>query len=213
MYLKSRLRIVEASAPGNEYELALVAWALTITQSPGAETAFEILAKRKNTNPNGLSFFGPSEEHSVSVRATAMAFLVYLHRGELLTEPMALWLNSHRFSADEFSRILSSEALKTWSDRNPHLPTSLMSFNLKGDNEKERAVHVSRGYAQNIAYPWGVKQLWLEAQGSGRALVVLETVFEALVEQSSSTYLPIKTDFELSNTSSRITVKVCLRWA
>ena len=91
-FLKSRLEVLDKS--GTSLDIALVARALQVAQSDGAEAAFEILAKNRHEN-GSMSYWGHEDEcdESLSVRSTALALMVYVDRGEFLTEAIVKWLN------------------------------------------------------------------------------------------------------------------------
>lgn len=127
-FLAAKLGSLDRS--GTALEIALSARALQVTRSvQGAETAFEILAKRRRETQDGTFYWGdgggggggPSStvvcEESLALRSTALALMVYTERREFMTEPIVGWLNSRRKSGwgSASDTILVSEALAAWA--------------------------------------------------------------------------------------------------
>ena len=93
-FLASRLDDLDKS--GSSLDIALVARALQLSKSEGSEAAFEILAKNRHEE-SSYFFWGHQDEceDALSVRATALALMVYIDRGEFYTEPIGNCLEAH----------------------------------------------------------------------------------------------------------------------
>ena len=96
-FLASRLEILDKS--GSALDIALVARALQLAKSEGSEASFEILAKNRHEEISYF-FWGHQDEcdDALSIRATALALMVYIDRGEFYTEPIGMSILSARES-------------------------------------------------------------------------------------------------------------------
>ena len=81
----------------NSLDVAFAARALHLAGNSGAaEAAFEILAKCR-TEEAEFIFWSDDDDGggggSASIRATALALLMYTDRGEMMADKVARWLN------------------------------------------------------------------------------------------------------------------------
>ena len=115
---------------GQSHDLAIVAYALHVADSPNREEAFQVLSKYRQ-EVGVYMFWGTDQNHqppahgtllqpnsqqccdALAVRATAYGLLTYNRRREFIKKPIVNWLNSRRHSATKWSSTFdSSLALK-----------------------------------------------------------------------------------------------------
>ncbi len=157
---------------------------MQVSNAEGAEAAFEILAKNRHEE-GSLSFWGHEDEcdDSLAVRSTALALMVYIERGEFMTEPIVRWLNGKRTSSSGWGStvdtLLATEALVMWSAKyGQDYSGSGVALEVEAKGGR-RAIVVVGGqslqddFASFISLEDASKSVSVEAKGNGLALVQL----------------------------------------
>lgn len=217
MYLKSKLGNLATSETVTDFELALIARGLQLTRSSGAETAFEILAKRRRENAAQKTVYWGKGDGDVA--ASALALLVYLDRNERLVEPAVEWLNLNRLSRRDspLARVLAYSAISLWEDKHGGLgeqPESL-TFNVKRSGRTQVA-RVTPGFPQRLTLHnvTAGESVWIEGKGRGRGLVLFKTEYEpdegSSEEQGQNG--PLFLDLTVRNSSRKVTIRACQRY-
>ena len=183
-FLANRLEILDRS--GSALDIALVARALQLSKSEGSEAAFEILAKNRHEE-SSYFFWGHQDEceEALSVRATALALMVYIERGEFYTEPIVKWLNNQRLSASGWgstvNTLFATEALVLWSHKYAKDAINHVEVALEVDTERgKRAIVLADENDQLnhvISLESPTKDINIEAKGQGLALAHLSTKY------------------------------------
>ena len=223
-FLANRLEILDKS--GTSLDIALVARALQVSNGDGAEAAFEILAKNRHEE-GSVAFWGDSDicDESLSVRSTSLALMVYVDRGEFMTEPIIKWLNGKRSSSagwgSTVDTLLATEALLKWS------------LKYKEDDEKIQggvALEVNSRNGQRsiilndlndfITLDSSTRSINVEAKGRGLALIHLQSTYsttsQSLIdEQQKVTACNLEPRFQVQKVNeyaNQISVLSCQRY-
>jgi hypothetical protein len=187
-FLASRLEILDKS--GTSLDISLVARALQVSNGDGAEAAFEILAKNRHEE-GSLSYWGHTDEcdDALSIRSSALALLVYVTRGEFLTESIVRWLNQKRQSSagwgSTIDTLLATESLVLWSIKFGQDSSNIDGgLALEVDSKEGRrqivvvgAKSLGHELANIIKLESHTKQISIEAKGHGLALVQLASKY------------------------------------
>ena len=170
---------------GTSLDVALVARALQVSRSEGAEAAFEILAKNRHEE-GSHSFWGHDDEcdESLSVRSTSLALMVYVERGEFMTEPIIKWLNHKRSGSaagwgSTIDTLLATEALLKWSQKFGGGDSQNIEGGvaLEVGSKKGRRSIVLNDLNDEIQLDSTTKSISIEAKGRGLALVHLQSSY------------------------------------
>ena len=212
-WLSSQLKSLDRDP--HPHDLAIVAYALHLSDHPSKEAAFQLLSKYRiesdqfmfwgsDTEPPHKTQLVDSQPHllpnlvlccqSLSVRATAYGLLTYTARREFIIEPIVQWINARRHSHSSWSSAvdsaLATEALMVFSVSSPAVETSL-SVNVEFVGNMKKKVTVLT--VNDVEMGPHVIQLdnfyghvRVEVTGQGRAVVQLSSNYKALTEASLS---------------------------
>ena len=164
-------------------DVAFAARALHLAGHSGAEAAFEILAKCRVEEADFIFWRdvgeGDGATDAASIRATALALLMYTDRGEMIADKIARWLNQRRLGRPDLPTYsVALEALMAWEEKFPvggglqmHISAN---FGLRersltfGEANAAAEVDMGEAYFSHVR---------LEAKGAGRAQAVLATEY------------------------------------
>ena len=153
-----------------------------------------------------MSFWGHEDEcdESLSVRSTALALMVYVDRGEFLTEAIVKWLNSKRLSSSGWGStvdtLLATEALSLWATKHGQEFNNIEGgVAIEVDTQQGRrniVVAEAKAFEDElnnvISLSDPTRNIGVEAKGRGLALVQLTSKFYTTSQSLISTENRVK---------------------
>uniref|UniRef100_A0A0P4VGJ9 Putative alpha-macroglobulin n=2 Tax=Rhodnius TaxID=13248 RepID=A0A0P4VGJ9_9HEMI len=198
-WLEKNLNLLETY--GQVYEVALVAYALMLSNAGTAETAFRILIRHAHRE-GGYMYWGkeqvplppfkmenqkqfslprlPYKYDASNIETTALALLVYVARQELMTESIVKWLNAQRLTdggwASTQDTAWAMKALTEYTNRNRLRDVSGLTVTVEATSlpGQTKILHVNPNniaHLQKIEIPSAWGTVKVQAKGAGFAIL------------------------------------------
>ncbi|CAA9996892.1 unnamed protein product [Nesidiocoris tenuis] len=198
-WLERNLKLLDVH--GDAYEVAIVAYALMVSRSSSAETAFSLLARRA-INDGGYLYWGkekvplppsktenqkqfslprlPYKYDSSNIETTAYALMVYNARKEILLENIVKWLNAQRLTdggwASTQDTAWAMKALIEYTNSNRLRDVSGLTVSIEATalSGHTKTLHVNRknlAHLQKIEIPHAWGTVKVQAKGAGFAIL------------------------------------------
>ncbi|XP_063238725.1 CD109 antigen-like [Bacillus rossius redtenbacheri] len=192
---------------GEPYELAIVAYALMLSKSSTADTAFSHLAKHARIE-GGLMYWGkeavpqppykmenqkpfmlprlPYKYDSSNIEATSYALLTYVARQELYTDLIVKWLNSQRLTdggwASTQDTAVALKALIEYTQRARIRDVSSLTITveataLPGETKTLYVNDKNRAQLQTLEIPEAWGTVKVQAKGAGYAILQMSVQY------------------------------------